>query len=189
MTMYQIIDAGLKFNGDRPNGGEQKAIDAVVIHHAAGNGSVEDIHKLHLANDWWGIGYHYYIRKDGTIYRGRPEKFVGSHAGSNNDYNSHSIGICFEGNFEVETPTEAQINAGRWLVSDIKSRYEIKEILGHKDLTATVCPGRNFDIGKLLYQTKWTVCIGTYDTKAEAIAVAGALKKLFDDIEVDYKEV
>ena len=86
-------------------------------------------------------------------------------------------------------PTEAQINAGRWLVSDIKNRYEIKEILGHKDLTATACPGKNFDIGKLLYQIKWTVCIGTYDTKAEAIAVAGALKKLFDDIVVDYREV
>ena len=36
---------------------------------------------------------------------------------------------------------------------------------------------------------KYTVCIGEYDTKAEAIAVAGVLKKLFDDIVIDYKEV
>ena len=182
--MYQIIDAGLKFNGDRPNGGEQKRIDAIVIHHAAGNGSVEDIHKLHLANGWWGIGYHYYIRKDGTIYRGRPEKFVGSHAGSNNDYNSHSIGICFEGNFEVETPTESQINAGRWLVSDIKSRYEIKEILGNKDLTATACPGKYFPWDWLLAEyigsTRYAVCIGEYDTEAEAQAVASVLSKMFN---------
>ena len=182
--MYQIIDAGLKFNGDRPNGGEQKRIDAIVIHHAAGNGSVEDIHKLHLANGWWGIGYHYYIRKDGTIYRGRPEKFVGSHAGSNNDYNSHSIGICFEGNFEVETPTEAQINAGRWLVSDIKSRCEIKEILGHKDLTATACPGKYFPwdwlMAEYIGSTRYAVCIGEYDTEAEAQAVASVLSKMFN---------
>jgi N-acetyl-anhydromuramyl-L-alanine amidase AmpD len=181
----QIIDVGLKFSGPSPNGGEQKAIDAIILHHSASNGNVQSVHEYHKSLGWWGIGYHYYIRKDGTIYRGRPEKFVGSHAGSNNDYNSHSIGICFEGNFEVETPTEAQIKAGQWLIADIKNRRTIKEILGHNAVTATACPGKNFPMDKMLEQTKYTVNIGTYDTKAEAVAVARLLEKWFDTAQVN----
>jgi hypothetical protein len=42
--------------------------------------SAEQIHGWHLGNGWAGIGYHYVIRKDGTIERGRPEWAIGSHA-------------------------------------------------------------------------------------------------------------
>ena len=41
----------------------------IVLHHAAGRGSVEDIHKSHLNNGWSGIGYHFYIRKTFRHYR------------------------------------------------------------------------------------------------------------------------
>lgn len=139
-----IHDANLTFRGLSPNGGKQKKIDSIILHHRAGNGDVESIHKQHLANGWWGIGYHYYIRKDGSIWRGRPEHWVGSHAGSSNDYNKHSIGICFEGNFETEQMTDEQVKSGRELIEDIEDRYSIKQILGHKDVAKTVCPGANF---------------------------------------------
>ena len=51
----------------------------IVLHHAAGRGSVEDIHKSHLNNGWSGIGYHFYIRRDGNIYQGRPLDNIGAH--------------------------------------------------------------------------------------------------------------
>ena len=101
-----IRDAGLVFNGASPNLGKQKTVDAIVLHHRAGNGDVKSIHDQHKRQGWWGIGYHYYIRKNGEIWRGRDEHWAGSHAGSSNDYNRHSIGICFEGNLENEQMTE-----------------------------------------------------------------------------------
>lgn len=185
----QIIDVGLKFNGDRPNGGEQKVIDAIILHHSASNGTVQSVHEYHKSLGWWGIGYHYFIEADGKIYRGRPEEFVGAHASSSNDYNTHSIGICLSGNFELTEPTPEQYQSLRWLIDDIKTRYNIKEVLKHKDITATACPGKNFDIDKMQSIMKYTVCLGEYDTKAEAVAVAGILKKWFSDIRVDYQEV
>lgn len=184
-----IYDAGLEFRGSAPSAGKQKTIDAIILHHSASNGTVHSVHNYHKSLGWWGIGYHYFIEADGKIYRGRPEEFVGAHAGSSNDYNAHSIGICLSGNFELTEPTPEQYHSLRWLIDDIKSRYNIKEVLGHKDVTATACPGKNFDMDMLLSQTKYTVCLGEYDTKAEAVAVAGVLKKWFSDIQVDYKEV
>lgn len=116
----------------------------IVLHHLAGeNMSVEQIHQLHLSQGWSGIGYHYYIRKDGIIYRGRPEEMVGSHAISNN---GDSIGICFEGNYQLEYMGQIQMNAGKELIADIKKRYAIKEVIGHRNVVATECPGGNFPL-------------------------------------------
>ena len=157
-----IHDAGLVFKGVSPNGGKQKKIDAIVLHHRAGNGDVESIHKQHQQNGWWGIGYHYYIRKNGEIWRGREEHWVGSHAGSSNDYNKHSIGICFEGNFEVESMSDAQVASGRELIADIEDRYRIEQILCHRDVAKTACPGKNFRLDDLLAADQGvTVTVGT----------------------------
>lgn len=52
-----------------------------------------------VKNGWAGIGYHFVIRKDGTIERGRPLSVVGAHAQGDN---LHTIGICMARNFEKE---------------------------------------------------------------------------------------
>ena len=51
----------------------------LVLHHEAGSGSTaQQIHNYHrYTNGWAGIAYHYYVRKDGSIYRGRPENMIG----------------------------------------------------------------------------------------------------------------
>ena len=146
----EIHNANLQFRGVSPNGGKQKKIDTIVLHHRAGNGDVQSIHQDHMAKGYWGIGYHYYIRKNGEIWRGREEQWVGSHAGSTNGYNNHSIGICWEGNFETEQMTDAQVVAGRELIADIKSRYNISKVVCHRDIAKTACPGANFRLDELL---------------------------------------
>lgn len=114
----------------------------IILHHAAAKScTAEQVHAWHLANGWAGIGYHYFIRKDGRVYRGRPENTVGAHAGNNN---SDSIGICFEGNFEEESMPAVQKQAGAGLIADILSRYGTLSIIRHKDVNATACPGSNF---------------------------------------------
>jgi N-acetyl-anhydromuramyl-L-alanine amidase AmpD len=110
----------------------------IILHHRGGTGDVDSIHNQHKKQGWAGIGYHYYVRKDGTVYQGRPIKYVGSHCKGNN---SCSIGVCFEGNFKTEKITDEQIKAGKELVKHIKKMYpKIKKVLNHKDLYPTACP-------------------------------------------------
>ena len=101
--------------------------------------------------DTHGIGYHFYIRRDGSIYRGRPENMQGAHAyGANSD----SIGICFEGNLNEEYLTKEQIEAGRWLVSYFKEKYGNIEFTEHRKVCNTSCPGKNFNIDEIVNVTE-----------------------------------
>ena len=105
----KIIETNLNFYGmDLLN-----EVNYLVVHHTATtyDMTLEELHNMHQ-NDpnfkYAGIGYHYYIRKNGEIFKGRDEKFVGAHVLGNN---FESIGICLSGNFELEEPTEKQINS------------------------------------------------------------------------------
>ena len=113
-----------------------------ILHHSAGpKASAEDIHRWHLANRWSGAGYHFLVRKDGSVYRLRPEWAVGAHAtGSNSD----SIGICFEGNFMTETMPDEQKQAGEEQLDWVKEKYGFETVQAHRDVQATGCPGTNF---------------------------------------------
>lgn len=134
----EVIDVGLEFNGPLYKRSET---DYIILHHEAGNGSVEDVHNYHLSKGWKGIAYHYFVRKDGTIYRGRPEDTSGGHT---TGYNHNSIGICAEGNFELETMSDAQRDALHALVLDVRTRYPDTQTVRHRDLAATACPGKNY---------------------------------------------
>ena len=119
----------------------------LIIHHTSDNGlTPERINEIHVENGWAGIGYHFYIRSDGTIYRGRPEEAVGAHAKKNNN---DSIGIALEGNFEEASPTEAQMEALVKLSADMIIKYNLSEVLGHRDVYETLCPGENLSIEDL----------------------------------------
>lgn len=110
----------------------------IILHHRAGDGDIESIHQQHLNKGWAGIGYHYYIRKDGTIYQGRPIEYVGAHCPNNN---SKSIGICFEGDFRKVQPTKEQLQSCKELVQTLRLNIpSIKRVLNHNDLYATACP-------------------------------------------------
>ena len=114
----------------------------IILHHAAAvTCTAQQIHQWHLANGWAGIGYHFFVRKDGRIYRGRPKETVGAHAGNNN---YDSIGICFEGSFDREQMNEVQRTAGAELVAYLKQKYGITTVQRHRDVNATGCPGGNF---------------------------------------------
>ena len=121
---------------------KRRSTSRIILHHAAASKcSAQQIHRWHLANGWVGIGYHFFVRKDGSVYRGRPETVVGAHAGNNN---YDSIGICFEGNFDREQMNEVQRTAGAELVQYLKDKYGISKVQKHSDVNATGCPGKNF---------------------------------------------
>lgn len=121
--------------------------EMIVLHHAAAKScTVQDVHCWHLSRGWSGIGYNYFVKKDGQIYRGRPEDVVGAHA---TNYNSKSIGICFEGDFMVDTMPKAQLEAGKELVAYLKDKYKITNVKGHRDLMSTSCPGSRFPFDEI----------------------------------------
>ena len=157
--MVDIKETNLNFN----NLSERSYTDMVVIHHTGGNdidASAEQIHGWHKNNGWAGIGYHYVIRKDGTIERGRPEWAIGSHAYGEN---SHTIGIHLSGDFEQAQPTSQQIEKCALLIADICERYglpiNVDTVVGHGELMATSCPGKNLqallDDGTLTGKAIW----------------------------------
>lgn len=140
-----IIETNLQFNS---NHSPMKKVEGIALHHSGVTvlQSVEVIHNYHKSKGWAGIGYHYYARKDGSVYRGRPENMAGAHCPG---VNSTSIGICAEGNFSEETMSDVQKQAIIELVKDIKSRYDIKWIKGHREIISTDCPGDNFPLEEI----------------------------------------
>lgn len=133
----------IETNLPHPHGFTRRSkTDMVVVHHAAARSArVETINQWHNGNGWNGIGYHYYVRKDGGIYRGRPEWALGSHAQGSND---RSIGICCEGDYMVETMPAAQLASVKALLRDIMGRYGKLALRRHKDVCSTDCPGDKF---------------------------------------------
>ena len=127
-------------------------VDTIVVHYSATyedqNLTRADIDKMHKARGWKMVGYHYVIRRDGTVEIGRPETMVGAHVGGKN---SGKIGICCIGglnratgpNVGVDNRTPEQIESLIRLIKEIRKRHPKAEVVGHRDLAPTQCPGFN----------------------------------------------
>ena len=141
----QIIDAHLSFGRLSRRGSTSR----IILHHAeASTCTPEDINRWHKANGWSGAGYHFLVRKDGTVYSLRPEWALGAHAAGNN---YDSLGVCFEGAYMRETMGQTQIDAGRELVAYLKAKYGISKVQAHRDVCPTDCPGTNFPFDAIAY--------------------------------------
>ena len=107
--------------------------------------SVEQLRRDHKARGFYDIGYHFYIRKDGTITQHRKLLEVGAHA---RPYNRCSIGICYEGGLDehgkaCNTMTAEQETRLVDLFRNLKTLFPKAKIVGHRDLPGTTpkeCP-------------------------------------------------
>lgn len=106
----------------------------------------EELNKIHLESGLKGIGYHYVIRRDGSLQRGRPVNIQGEHALINN-HDERSIGVAFVGginvpsgtpnleNFvSVQSLTRSQFNTFDHFCRGFYSRFPGGQILGHNDI-------------------------------------------------------
>ena len=146
MERIPIVETYLEIDHNRLTA--RRVTDQIVIHHT-GNAvdddlSAAEIDASHKGQGWTCIGYHYVIRKDGTVELGRPHWTVGAHAYGENP---HTIGIHVCGNFEEAEPTDAQIESLAMLLANLCTDYGLPidrdHIIGHRELMATACPGRN----------------------------------------------
>lgn len=142
----KIIESNIQFKNALT---KRSKTDEITTHHACAKGvDVYTIDKWHKERGFAGIGYHIYIRMDGTIHRGRPIDRVGAHC---TNHNNHSIGICFEGNFQEDTMPPAQLEAGQKVISYLFEMYGLNSdnVKKHSDHMATACPGKNFPFESL----------------------------------------
>ncbi|ADQ04412.1 N-acetylmuramoyl-L-alanine amidase family 2 [Caldicellulosiruptor owensensis OL] len=142
-----IIKPNLKFRGTL----QKRALTKyIVLHHAdASKATVQDIHRWHLQKGWAGIGYHFYVRKNGEVYEGRPIATIGAHCLG---HNSWSVGICAEGKYNSEIMPPKQKQALIELINYVKKLYPAAKVVGHRNLMATDCPGENYPLSEFKSQ-------------------------------------
>ena len=142
----KIIETNWKWNSSMSTRG---STDYIALHHAAAvTCSAQDIDNWHKNNGWSGIGYHYFVRKNGSIYRGRPEWALGAHVSG---MNNCSLGICAEGDYDKEqTMPDAQKSAIIALIKDVKSRYPNAKVVGHRDIGSSDCPGKYYPMSEMI---------------------------------------
>lgn len=118
-----------------------RPVNTLIIHCSATKPGADigaaDITTWHQKQGWRTIGYHYVIRRDGTLENGRPEAEAGAHT---KGYNASSLGICLVGGLDAygnPAPlfTAAQMATLKTLIIDLKKRYPIRTILGHRDFS------------------------------------------------------
>ena len=129
-------------------------IQNIIVHHTSRKQmTAEECHEFHQKERGWsGIGYNYFIEKDGTIIEGRGQH-VGAHAYGHNRF---SIGICMTGDFDIETPTKKQWTSFLWLTGYMLKLYDLQphQVLGHRELDGVQksCPGRLISLDEVRTQ-------------------------------------
>ncbi|GAA0735788.1 N-acetylmuramoyl-L-alanine amidase [Clostridium oceanicum] len=139
-----IRNANLSF-GSMSYGNNPQEID---LHHAeASSCTVQAIHDWHKnGNGWAGIGYHYFVRKNGEIWKGRPDNAIGAHVAG---HNTNTLGVCAEGSYMTETMPQDQKNAIIELGRYLKSKYGINKVYGHREVGSSNCPGTNYPLNEI----------------------------------------
>lgn len=116
--------------------------DYIVLHVTATRpltpAGVAEVTLMHKARGWSNIGYHYIVRLDGTVEKGRPENQIGAGVAG---WNSRCLHISLEGGLSqttgkpMDTRTPAQIEGLIDLLKDLTRRYPKAGICGHRDLS------------------------------------------------------
>ena len=145
-----------------------REIKKIIVHcSATAEGrdvKVWEIEKMHKERGFKTIGYHYVIRLDGSIHKGRPDTDPGAHC---QGHNSDSIGVCYIGGLDKsgkkakDTRTDAQRREMLRLLRVLKDRYPKAVIYGHRDFS----PDLNGD-GKITPDEYMKEC-PCFDARAE----------------------
>lgn len=113
-----------------------------VIHNSASSTCTpEDLYQWHTKErNWAVVGYHYLVRKDGTIYKLNYGSTISNHVAG---YNTICLGICLELNGDKEHMTSLQFEALIDLLVYLKPTYPKAEIAFHRDFpkAGKTCPG------------------------------------------------
>lgn len=124
-------------------------INKIIVHctatEAGADYDIEDVRRWHTqpppaGNGWRDVGYHYLIKLDGTVQRGRAISQPGAHCYGQN---AHSIGVCYVGGLldgkPADTRTREQKSSLLKLLANLSLMYRCR-IFGHRDFANKECP-------------------------------------------------
>ena len=124
--------------------------DLIVIHCSATppdrDIGRDEIDRLHRARGWkGGCGYHFVVRRDGTLECGREVTKVGAHA---KGYNGHSVAVCLIGGVDTDGKPEANFTDRQWaalerVVAALRLVWPAAEVMGHNEIARKACPSFN----------------------------------------------
>ena len=136
----------------------RKRTKYIIIHCSATPPTLdigkEEIDKWHRQRGWFGIGYHFVIRRNGTVEIGRPVMEVGAHA---QGYNAVSVGVCLIGGVASSGHAQNNFTPQQWesllhLLKRLKAHFPEAKIIGHNEVSNKACP--SFDV------QKWKATVG-----------------------------
>ena len=104
---------------------------------------IEHYRVGHRGRGWADIGYHLIIDRGGVLWQGRSIRWQGAHVQHHNEGN---IGVLVMGNFDLQSPTPAQLATLRRVLVDLRALYRLPRgrVYTHRewDDAQTACPGR-----------------------------------------------
>ncbi|MFO0893619.1 MAG: peptidoglycan recognition family protein [Phycisphaerales bacterium] len=105
---------------------------------------IEVIRTGHRSKKWGDIGYHFVVDRGGRVWEGRSLRWQGAHVEAQNEGN---VGICCLGNFDEQSPSQAQLDALEGQLRTLMRRYgvPVSRIRTHQEWPTahTACPGRS----------------------------------------------
>jgi N-acetyl-anhydromuramyl-L-alanine amidase AmpD len=122
-----------------------KSVDYIVVHGSETKDDkdigVEEIRRSHRQKGWLDVGFHFIIRRDGEVERGRPHDVPGAHV---RGYNHVSLGICLVG----QTYTDVQMKELRVLILDLLKLHPEAKVCGRRDMGKANTHNPGFDVGE-----------------------------------------
>ena len=101
----------------------------IIVHHSADITPTDQLNKINeyhksrdfpLSSKGYYVGYHFLINHEGQLTQTRDFYDEGAHT---RGLNFESLGICLEGNFSEELPTEAQKETLGRLLLDLSKMF------------------------------------------------------------------
>ncbi len=142
----------------RSRANPMRGVNRITLHHAGGTPVyfadtatvaryLESIRRGHVGRGWADIGYHYAIDRAGRVWETRPIVYQGAHV---KDQNEHNIGVLVMGNFDKQSPSQAQVVTMQKFVAELRRKYKVtaspsvrrSNVRTHQEWNPTACPGK-----------------------------------------------
>lgn len=136
-----------------------QSINFITVHCSASAPDVyvdaKVIDRWHRARGFLKIGYHFVIKRDGIVEKGRNLDEVGAHV---EGHNKGNIGICLAGGVNKagkaeDNFTDDQKHALAVLLIDLNKKFPKAQILGHRDWPGVRKDCPSFDVRKWMKET------------------------------------
>jgi hypothetical protein len=131
-------------------------VKRITVHHTAWltstdawkptAGELESIREFHSGQKptdrkWADIAYHFVVDRAGRVWQARPLAYQGAHV---HLHNEHNMGIVLLGNFDVQSPSAAQLVALSGFIGFVRELYSVPvaRVYTHGELGQTHCPGK-----------------------------------------------